>query len=120
VVLLPPPHERGLWDPAVAGLMASQALLHGDREGLVRGARAAHRAGFGRGPETITTGPAARLAALVGAYDVAEEILAELPFTPGADDLSWRLEVGPTRALIALGRGDRARPNREALSSTAP
>jgi DNA-binding CsgD family transcriptional regulator len=115
VALLPPRHERGLWDPAVAGLMANQALLHGDLEGVVHGVRAAHDAGFGRGPETITSGPAATMAALVGAYDVAEHILAGLPFVPGPDDLTWKLEGGTPRALVALGRDDPGEAEREAL-----
>jgi predicted ATPase/DNA-binding NarL/FixJ family response regulator len=105
VALLPPPHERGLWDGGVGSLLAHQALVHGDRDGAVRGALAAHRGGFGRGVETITSAPAAETAAAAGAYDVAEQMLAEVPFTPRDDDLTWALEAGTARALIALGRG---------------
>ena len=117
VALLPPSHDRGLWDRAVGGLLAHQALVHGDRDGALRGALEAHRGGLGPGLETtITTAPAAAMAASVGAYDVAEQILAELPFTPGDDDLTWALEAGTARALIALGRGQTADAERHAFT----
>jgi len=117
VALLPPPHERGLWDRAVGGLLAHQAQAHGDRDGALRGALAAHRGGLGRGLETtITTAPAACMAAGLGAYDVAEQILTELPFTPGDDDQTWALEAGTARALMALGRGQPADAERHAFT----
>ena len=117
VALVPPPHERGLWDRAVGGLLAHQAQAHGDRDGALRGALAAHRGGLGRGLETtITTAPAACMAAGLGAYDVAEQILAELPFTPGDDDQTWALEAGTARALMALGRGQPADAERHAFT----
>jgi DNA-binding CsgD family transcriptional regulator len=117
VAWLPPPHEQGLWNAAVPGLLANHALVHGDREGVVRGGLAAHRGGFGRGPQsTIGTAPAALMAAQVGAYDVAEKILSELPFKPRAEDLTWTLEVGTARALAALAGGQPSEAERHAFT----